>query len=359
MHNVGAHNLQHLRRFVKPEHLPASIIAPRPLFPSKGIASPDASIAPVRHADTDNVLLLAQKVDYLYLLVCATSDLAYDEVVALVSTTSLSSACDWNSEICSVSVPLFPPTSEEQANQWSQCYWPTIYKKHNPFGPHPALICRATEDMQKTAGGYIGLAASVALETSDAGFGECIGAVVTGHNRSADRSAECSVIAVAGDARWHNMERGSDRDESNAMAHPVMRVIGMVAQKRHEHSVADGTEQSYFKDRPLTGLESAAFANPLSASGGYLCLDLHLYLTHEPCVMCSMAILHSRFRRVVFARRMLLTGGLSAGVDEGEAMHGLGYGMFSRSSLNWKFLAWQWIDKDLQLKHVSEDYLHA
>jgi tRNA-specific adenosine deaminase 3 len=88
---------------------------------------------------------------------------------------------------------------------------------------------------------------------------------------------------------------------------------------------------------------------------------MELYVTHEPCVMCSMAILHSRFGRVVIGRGMGGTGGMMAerrrddcndcndcnehgGGEEGcggdEA--GLRYGLFWRGELNWKVLCWLW-----------------
>jgi len=51
--------------------------------------------------------------------------------------------------------------------------------------------------------------------------------------------------------------------------------------------------------------------------------------------MCAMAIVHSRFGRLVFGKRMPATGGICA---DGE----LGHGLFWRKELNWTLLAWQW-----------------
>lgn len=75
---------------------------------------------------------------------------------------------------------------------------------------------------------------------------------------------------------------------------------------------------------------------------GYLCNGLDIYLTHEPCVSCSMAMVHSRFRACVFMKRMPRTGGLCAEKEDGS----LGYGLFWRSELNWRVLTFQYFPSD-------------
>ena len=41
----------------------------------------------------------------------------------------------------------------------------------------------------------------------------------------------------------------------------------------------------------------------------YLLTGLTLFITHEPCIMCSMALLHSRVKEIVYLYPMTATGG--------------------------------------------------
>lgn len=52
--------------------------------------------------------------------------------------------------------------------------------------------------------------------------------------------------------------------------------------------------------------------NSSDNNGPYLCTGYDLYITREPCVMCSMALLHSRIHRVFYAHAFPSFGGLGS-----------------------------------------------
>lgn len=95
------------------------------------------------------------------------------------------------------------------------------------------------------------------------------------------------------------------------------------------------------------------------AQGGYLCTDLDIYLSHEPCLCCSMGMLLSRFRAVIFPRRgRLESGGLAsepvvapvaeeldqaASTVDGQHQREY-YGLHWRKELNWRALGFEFVE---------------
>ncbi|KAI8603430.1 cytidine deaminase-like protein [Dissophora ornata] len=76
----------------------------------------------------------------------------------------------------------------------------------------------------------------------------------------------------------------------------------------------------------------------------YLCTGYDVYLTHEPCVMCSMALVHSRVGRVFYTTPMKASGGL-----------GSVHKIHSHPSLNHHFFVYRDVGSEEAPTWVSEE----
>lgn len=237
-----------------------------------------------------------------------------------------------------------------------------------------------------------------------------------------------AILAVAGDARYSRREAGlpstaeqhtsggpnpatktyNPELEGGPDLHALMRVVAIIGYKRRAGDPdaendkpslsslesyflsqtdlkAPGTEsETQDTDTPpvpekyqKTGHHDAQAASSTAravtpgsrirprANGGYLCTDLDVYLTHEPCLCCSMGLLLSRFRAVVFPQRgRMVTGGLAsepvispvpvteAESDQNEDGHDSEskrrpyYGLHWRKELNWRALGFEFIQDE-------------
>lgn len=365
---VKNYDLHHLRRFVKPENLPPYL---KDIFSTsttssntnhkEEIATPKEQVGDGDRSHTEQAqqqaLSTGTKEATLYFLICSESHLPSGPALeSLVEFVQIKHG-DPKSGFRTILVPILPPSSVDQARRWSKDYWPTVYKKSNPFGPHPSLVYHAESELHDSAVRWMELAERAGMEVSVAAIGEPIGAVIV------DRTQEQgpSVVAVAGDARWHGVEEQNGNGSGNVLAHAVMRAIGMVANRRRmllEQALDAVVDSGVSKFHALTPSEADAYSRGSLPAGGYLCFGLEIYVTHEPCAMCSMAILHSRFGRIVFGERLPLTGGIAVDpIKTGSQNYGaLNYGLFWRPELNWKLLGWQWQSPQTQL---SSSDVHA
>ncbi|KFY48405.1 hypothetical protein V495_01361 [Pseudogymnoascus sp. VKM F-4514 (FW-929)] len=324
IHDEYAVDLQHLRRFAKLHDLPPHL---------KSQVSPSQSTALASDEQTSLCLLVAPtgSIDLPALKDCISNVLPLLE--------------DKGPAVWTIPVPQLAPTSQCQAKKWTETHWPTVYKKNNPFGPHPHILSRAEDEIAHDLNRWMAMAHSVAHASSSSGIGEGIGAVIVLRENGSSRA-----LALAGDARWASRKTFP---KGNVMAHAVLRAVGMIAQKvraaEGENNCApppsslDELESAMFLDIPTHPEEHSVFNEGTVSPDGYLCHNLEIYLTHEPCVMCSMALLHSRFGRVVIDSRAPATGGLcSEGISVGQPhTPRLGHGLFWRKELNWSLLAWE------------------
>ncbi|MCJ1477366.1 tRNA-specific adenosine deaminase subunit tad3 [Lambiella insularis] len=345
---ISLEKLQHLRRFAKASSL-STVVRERLHRHRHGNCDSSASFVPSPQSISANVAdhntdHLTSVDSHLYFLICPTTTLSREEAVRILVLAS-SEEDDFSSCLRTLPVPARPPKSHEQAVQWSRDYWPTVYKKHHPDTPHPSIAAQMRHAVGPFAAKWLDLAKKVSVEAADSCFGEQIGAAVV--NPGTD--AGPAVVVAAGDARW---KMGNAQ---NPMSHAVMRAIGMVARRRREIFNPDASDSNDLSlDHPLTLTEHTAYSSKALLAGGYLCMELEIYVTHEPCVMCSMAILHSRFTKVVFATRMPQTGALTA-----ENQLGLGYGLWWLPELNWRLLCWQYTDGKTRDENLCRENVHA
>lgn len=373
--------ISHLRRVVQFKFLPAHLqkqfypparlprgdedeTAPALLSLSPALLPSDPSplsATPLNGSSTDEDL--TYNMDLVrYFLLCPTRHIQHADLLALLCKCPPFDNGKTTPRLFYVTVPSLAPISAEQSEQWSEQYWPISYKNTNPYGPHPSLVTRNQAEIEDQVANWLDLARTAGQSISERCLGEPLGVVVIDQTKGTPE-----VIAAAGDCRWRSPAGAIEQHQGtgNVMAHAVQRAIAMVAKKRLRAAGTDPAilDRSLFCDAPLTDVEQEHYVKDNINQSGYLCVDLDIYLTHEPCVMCSMAILHSRFRRCIFAKRMPLTGGMTSDTAEGSAplQGGLQHGMFWRpSELNWKFLAWEYKQDSQDVQHDGiEDTLHV
>lgn len=279
-HSTSSPGFQHLRRLVHPTLLPPPIL---------------------------DLVKEELKDGLLWMFICPTSYAEQDVV-----SSAIESVLKYTPPIFKIQAPRFAPLTLQQAKRWSDKYWYTSYKRENPFGPHPPIMDRQAISILPWIDRNMFLARKAAMDGAAAGVGCGSGAVIC------DKAGR--VRAVAADARNRN----------GPLAHAAMRAIRLIAEKRR----TEGYIEVPREEEGLTEVEREYVGSVGDEKAGYLCQDLIVCLTHEPCVMCSMAIVHSRVLAVILEKDS--KAGAMRADREGA------YGMFWREELNWRFVTFQW-----------------
>ncbi|KII86900.1 hypothetical protein PLICRDRAFT_114055 [Plicaturopsis crispa FD-325 SS-3] len=91
-------------------------------------------------------------------------------------------------------------------------------------------------------------------------------------------------------------------DTRNSTAHPLRHAVLNVIRSIADHRSSASESECPSEDNLLPASSSQNGSN-------YLLTSLSLFTTHEPCIMCSMALLHSRVKEVYFLVPKEKTGG--------------------------------------------------
>ena len=100
---------------------------------------------------------------------------------------------------------------------------------------------------------------------------------------------------------------------AHPLRHAALNVVRALADSTTSASTSASASTSVAAAAPIP---SPPASTPASAKNGqhYLLTSRALFTTHEPCVMCTMALLHSRVKEVFFLVPMQRTGGCGGAV---------------------------------------------
>lgn len=201
-----------------------------------------------------------------------------------------------------VEIPRFPPPTKDCARAWSQMYWPISWKG-NPNHQYLKSV-------------------QFKVETEL----EMIRILIKFFKKSFRKDSEVNNVALISRAtsdpyRQEILSTTCDDRNSNPLGHSIMKAIEEIASNQRKKTTTDNEEDSI-----------------------YLCHNLFVYTIYEPCIMCSMALVHSRIGRIIYLEDAPMSGGLSSNYQLGD-----------RNDLNWKNEIWKWIGKE----QVDEVHLIA
>lgn len=212
----------------------------------------------------------------LEVIVCLARDVAKGVMLAeLLRSQSFDSS--GLGEPFLVEIPANPPLTRPQFEKASK-HWPTSF--HEDKQVTSALRGQLfTVDQKAKMQDYMTAAVQAAKSGREMGM-DAVGAVIV------DPESE-RIVAVG-----HDCKRGAQ-----PLHHAVMVCIDLVACGQ------GGGAYNYEKYPACQFSSSESFrngSNSKETGQPYICTGYDLYVTREPCVMCAMALVHSRINRVFY-----------------------------------------------------------
>ncbi|ORY08120.1 cytidine deaminase-like protein [Basidiobolus meristosporus CBS 931.73] len=207
----------------------------------------------------------------LTVLLCATESIQEEELNQILKEQGMTELIQPKIQ----QVSKYPPLTRKQFDSWKSV-WPLNYREDANRNP------KISADELPNIESNMRLAIEM-LQKGKAKDELPVGAVMV-NPRTGKVLAQCYDTRVS---------------SGNPLNHATMNAI---------HSVAEILRQAKCTEPEVPTKRKAEDDDPVP----YLCSEYDLYVTREPCVMCSMALVHSRIGRVFYAHENPTGGGLGS-----------------------------------------------
>lgn len=239
--------------------------------------------------------------DKCAIALCLTSEISLSDL-----RSSLSSYHPDLSTLVPISIPVpSTPAHDPDELKIKTPIWPVTY---SPIQPRPNDIAVWTDAKKAWVAAGIQRVLELALEAKEKNEIP-VGCFVTSPPEPLWPNTDAFIPPTPG-------LRTQSTDSRNSQSHPLRHAtLNTIA------SIADLRTRPPFSQM-----------QPTRNGADYLLTSLSLFVTHEPCVMCCMALLHSRVREVFYVYKSENGGGFESG-----------FGVHGRRDLNHRFDVWKWV----------------
>lgn len=260
---------------------------------------------------------------FLRLMVCTTKAIPEEERVRGIVQRALGVEHDVPVEIRQIA--KYAPYTKEQATEWAAKSWPIMWRG-NPTLIKTPLSQTEVDTIVRRLRDVVALAGQRA-----AGDLPCA-TIIVDPERDTVVAQHCDDRVSSGNPLHHSvMEAVHDAARAERNRRKALATAGERA------TPASATATPGLSDSP-----SPSVSTSTDESQNYLCLNMHVYTTHEPCTMCAMALVHSRIGRLVYIQSSPQSGAI-------EPTSGAGFGVHWSKQLNWRYEAWKWIGSSDEL----------